>query len=124
MGVALHKPADNNGHGFVHTYGLMNGRGYHMHSHLQKWAWIHAYLHTDEWTWLPCLQTVIYVSGRGSRKKQSYAMTYSNTSTFNLACGVRLEESVKQDLDDPTRFNIVTNKDLHIAICFTVSSSL
>ena len=36
-----------------------------------------------------CLQTVIYTSGRGSLKKQSYAMTCSNTSTFNLACGVR-----------------------------------
>ena len=30
MGVTLHKPADNNGRGFVHTYGLMNGHGYHM----------------------------------------------------------------------------------------------
>ena len=38
-------------------------------SNLRKWAWIRAYPHTDEWTWLPCLQTVIYVSGRGSRKK-------------------------------------------------------
>ena len=54
--------------GFVHTYGLMNGRGYHMStdSNLHKWAWIRAHLHTDEWTWLPCLQTVIYVSGCGS----------------------------------------------------------
>ena len=49
--VALHKPADNNGHGFVHTYRLMNGRGYQMStdSNLGKWAWIRAYLQTDEW---------------------------------------------------------------------------
>ena len=53
-----------------------------------------------------CLQTVIYVSERGSQKKQSYTMTCSNTSTFNLAHGIR--PGVKQDLDDPTRFNIVT----------------
>ena len=73
MGVALHKPADNNGRGFVRTYGLMNGRGYHMStgSNLHKWAWIRAYLHTDEWACLPCLKTVIYVSERGSQKKQS-----------------------------------------------------
>ena len=51
-----------------------------------------------------CLQTVIYISGRGSRKKQSYAMVCSSTSTFNLACGVRPEQTVKQDLDDPTRY--------------------
>ena len=65
--MALHKPAGNNGRGFVHTYELMNGRGYHMStdSNLRKWAWIRAYLHTDEWTWLPCLQTVIYISGCG-----------------------------------------------------------
>ena len=55
-----------------------------------------------------CQQTVIYVSGHGSRKKQGYAMTCSNTSTFNLACGIRPEQSVKRDLDDPTRFNIYT----------------
>ena len=40
----------------MHTYRLMNGRGYHMStdSNLRKWpwAWIHAYLHTDEWMWL------------------------------------------------------------------------
>ena len=55
MGVALHKPADNNGLGFVHTYGLINGRGYHMStdSNLCKWAWIRAYLHTEEWAWPP-----------------------------------------------------------------------
>ena len=35
-----------------------------------------------------CLQTVIYISGRGSRTKQSYTMTCGNTSTFNLARGV------------------------------------
>ena len=64
MGVALHKPADNNGRGFVHiymgvaticlqtviyvsgrefvhTYTLTNGRGYHMSTdcNLRKWAW-------------------------------------------------------------------------------------
>ena len=60
-------------------------------SNLRKPAWIRAYLHTDEWTWLPFVYRLIYVSGRGSRKKQSYAMTCSNTSTFNLACGVRPE---------------------------------
>ena len=47
-------------------------------------------------------------------------MTCSNTSTFNLARGVRPKQFVKQDLDDPTWFNIVTKKtifiDLHIAI--------
>ena len=26
--LLLHKPVDNNGHGFVHTYRLMNGRGH------------------------------------------------------------------------------------------------
>ena len=90
MGVALHKPADNNGRGFMHTYGLMNGRGYHMStdSNLCKWAWIHAYLHTDEWMWLPY---VICVSGSDAQKKQSYTMTCSNMSTFNLARGVRPE---------------------------------
>ena len=38
----VHKPADNNGHRFVHTYTLMNGRGYHMStgSNLCKWAWL------------------------------------------------------------------------------------
>ena len=79
----------------LHTNGLMNGRGYHMSidSNLCKWAWIRAYLRTDEWMWLPyvCLQTVIYISGRGSQKKQSYAMMCSNMSTFNLARGVRPE---------------------------------
>ena len=42
VGVALHKPADNNGCGFMHTYGLMNGRGYHMSAdcNLRKWAWL------------------------------------------------------------------------------------
>ena len=91
--MALHKLADTNGRGFVHTYGLMNGRGYHMStdSNLCKWAWIRAYLQTDEWAWLPCLQTVIYVKGRGSQKKQGYAMTCSNTFTFNLAREVRLK---------------------------------
>ena len=40
--MALHKPADNNGHGFVDTYRLMNGHGYHMAtiSNLHKWAWL------------------------------------------------------------------------------------
>ena len=92
MGVALHKPADNNGHGFMHTYGR-DERGYHMStdSNLHKWAWIRVYLHTDEWMWLPCLQTIIYISGRGLQKKQNYAMMCSNTSTFNLARGVRPE---------------------------------
>ena len=74
-----------------------------------------------------CLQTVIYISGHGSRKKQSYAMVCSNTSIFNLACGVRPEQTVKQDLDDPTWFNIVTKTifiDLHIAIQFALSYSL
>ena len=49
MGMALHKPADNNGRGFMHTYGLMNGRGYHMStdSTLRKWAWILAELRYD-----------------------------------------------------------------------------
>ena len=54
-------------------------------------------------------------------------MVCSNTSTFNLACGVRPEQTVKQDLDDPTRFNIVTKTifiDLHIAIQFALSYSL
>ena len=55
-----------------------------------------------------CLHTVIYVKGHGSQKKQGYAMTCNNTFTFNLACGVRPEKSVKRDLDDPTWFNIVT----------------
>ena len=44
--MALHKAADNTGRGFVHTYGLMNERGYHMStdSNLHKWAWIvHTY---------------------------------------------------------------------------------
>ena len=42
MGVALPKPADNNGRGFVHTYRLMNGRGYHISTdcNLGKWAWL------------------------------------------------------------------------------------
>ena len=65
MGVAticLHTVIYVSGHGFVHTYTLMN---------------------------TICLQTVIYVSGRGSRKKQSYTMMCSNTSTFNLAREVR-----------------------------------
>ena len=39
MGVALHKPAGNNGCGFVHTYRLMNGRGYHMSTDV-IWAWL------------------------------------------------------------------------------------
>ena len=41
-GVALHKPAENNGHGFVHIYRLMNGHGYHMpkDSNLSKWTWL------------------------------------------------------------------------------------
>ena len=47
------------GHGFVHTYTLMNGRGYHMSTDCN-----------------------LCVSGRGSRKKQSYAMTCSNMSTL------------------------------------------
>ena len=76
--MALHKPTDNNGRGFVHiymgvaticlqtviyvsgrgfvhTYTLMNGSGYHMSAdcNLRKWAWIRAYVHTDEWKWLP-----------------------------------------------------------------------
>ena len=40
MGVALHKPAGNNGRGFMHTYTLMNGRGCHMSTdcNLRKWA--------------------------------------------------------------------------------------
>ena len=56
------------GRGFVHTYTLMNGRGYHMSTdcNLCKWAWL-------------------------TKKKQSYAMTCGNTSTFNLARGVRPE---------------------------------
>ena len=42
MGVALHKPADNNGRGFLRTYRLMNGRGYHISTdcNLHKWAWL------------------------------------------------------------------------------------
>ena len=38
------------GHGFVHTYTLMNGRGYHMSTdcNLRKWAWLmEAELHYD-----------------------------------------------------------------------------
>ena len=42
MGAALHKPADNNGCEFVHTYRLINGHGYHMptDSNLHKCAWL------------------------------------------------------------------------------------
>ena len=38
--IALHKPADNNGRGFLHTYRLINGCGYHMptESNIHKWA--------------------------------------------------------------------------------------
>ena len=51
VGMALHKPADNNRHGFVHTYRLTNGRGYHMptDSNLHKRTWFtkEAGLHYD-----------------------------------------------------------------------------
>ena len=36
------KPANNSERGFMHTYRLMNGCGYHMStdSNLHKWAWL------------------------------------------------------------------------------------
>ena len=37
VGMALYKPADR--HGFVHTYRLINGRGYHIPTD-SKWAWL------------------------------------------------------------------------------------
>ena len=41
------------GRGFVHTYTLMNGRGYHMSTdcNLRKWAWLtkEAELRYDVW---------------------------------------------------------------------------
>ena len=41
MGVALHKPADNNGRGFMHTYRLINGHGsIYLDSNLHKWLWL------------------------------------------------------------------------------------
>ena len=50
MGVALHKSADNNGPGFMHTYRLINGRGsIYLDSNLHKWLWLtnEAGLHYD-----------------------------------------------------------------------------
>ena len=88
MGVALHKPADNIGRGFVHTYRLMNGRGYHMStdSNLFKWAWL-----TKEAGL--CYDIVLHVH---------------IVTLINLARGVIPGQSVKRDLDDPNRFNIAT----------------
>ena len=40
--MALHKPVGNSGRGFVHTYRLINGGGYHIpaDSDLHKWVWL------------------------------------------------------------------------------------
>ena len=82
MGVALHKPADNNGCGFVYTYRLMNGCGYHMSTG---------------------------ISGHGSRKYADVLLHICVVALINLAHEVRPGQSVKRDLDEPTRvFNIFT----------------
>ena len=87
MDMALHKPADNNGHGFVHTYRLINGRGYHIpaDSNLHKWVWL-----TKEAGL--CYDVLIRV----------HIITLINLARDPIQ--VRPRQSVKRDLDDPTQF--------------------